>query len=470
MYELYPYFTNDGTVGLFSRNDDDIYHSTYGALTESWQKFILPARLEEYLNIHNEIKILDICYGIGYNTKTALQVFVSNFLEKTKNKKKSLDNTTNIEAIDTDNISSKEEDNFHENLNKKNNQNYETPPYYNGEIYTDNTLEENLIQNQNKDNKNLLIDSVDLDKTLIKLSPFIRIKTKKDLLFKKYIAQKYYFNVDNNKFAQIQKINKIKIKLIEKKFKLKEEVLIILLEKMLENNSEIFNDKILQEILNQKKYTPFLSQFMMNFNEFYQKKEYNYNQKRNKMAFLHNIYYEYISQSYKNAKNILKNNEISLNFYPEDARNFIKHTEHKYNFIFLDAFTPVKCPALWTVQFFNALYSKLEEDGIILTYSNSAAVRNALLQNGFVVGKIYDNKLNKFVGTAAAKNENLIEYELDERDLDLINSKAGICFEDEHLNLDNNTIIKNRNDIIEKSELISSSKVLRGYKNDKVSL
>ena len=43
MYELYPYFTNDGSVGLFSPEADDIYHSTYGALTEAYEKFIFPA-------------------------------------------------------------------------------------------------------------------------------------------------------------------------------------------------------------------------------------------------------------------------------------------------------------------------------------------------------------------------------------------------------------------------------------------
>ena len=46
MYELYPYFTNDGSVGLFSPEADDIYHSTYGALSEAYEKFILPANFD----------------------------------------------------------------------------------------------------------------------------------------------------------------------------------------------------------------------------------------------------------------------------------------------------------------------------------------------------------------------------------------------------------------------------------------
>ncbi|MBR5555481.1 hypothetical protein IKU74_05655 [bacterium] len=72
MYKLFPYFTNDGSVGLFSPEADDIYHSTYGALTEAYEKFILPSDIENFLKNNNEIKVLDICYGIGYNTKSFL--------------------------------------------------------------------------------------------------------------------------------------------------------------------------------------------------------------------------------------------------------------------------------------------------------------------------------------------------------------------------------------------------------------
>lgn len=183
---------------------------------------------------------------------------------------------------------------------------------------------------------------------------------------------------------------------------------------------------------------------------------------------LHNIYYKHLSRSYKNTREILKNNDISLNFYNEDCRSFISSTKNTYNFIFLDAFTPAKCPSLWTIQFLKALYSRLNEDGMILTYSNSAAIRNAFLQCGFSVGKTYDEKLNKFIGTIATKNENLIKYKLDDRDLDLIRSKAGICYEDDNLSLDNKSILQNREYKIKCSNLSSSSSILKGYKSDKI--
>lgn len=97
MYELYPYFTNDGSVGLYSPEDDDIYHSTYGALTEAYEKFILPANFDEYFKTNNKIKILDICFGVGYNSKSFLNYFFEIF------EKKLSDINTSIGAIDTDN-------------------------------------------------------------------------------------------------------------------------------------------------------------------------------------------------------------------------------------------------------------------------------------------------------------------------------------------------------------------------------
>jgi hypothetical protein len=158
---------------------------------------------------------------------------------------------------------------------------------------------------------------------------------------------------------------------------------------------------------------------------------------------------------------LLKNTRIKVNLYKNDARTFVKSGNTTYNFIFLDAFTPAKCPALWTIQFFRELYDKLEDDGMILTYSNSAAVRNAFLQNGFCVGKIYDAKLKKFVGTIATKNKFLIQHPLNDCDHDLINSKAGIPFRDEDLNSDNDTIINNRRNEVMESNLRSSSQILK---------
>ncbi|MEH2065613.1 MAG: MnmC family methyltransferase [Nostoc sp.] len=54
--------------------------------------------------------------------------------------------------------------------------------------------------------------------------------------------------------------------------------------------------------------------------------------------------------------------------------------------IFLDPFSPTQCPQLWTVEFLKQLALCLHPDGLLATYSCSAAVRTALLSAGLVIG------------------------------------------------------------------------------------
>lgn len=183
------------------------------------------------------------------------------------------------------------------------------------------------------------------------------------------------------------------------------------------------------------------------------------------MSFLHNIYYSHISTSYKRAVNCFKIDNFIFEPKTGDARKSIIDDKELYNLIFLDAFTPAKCPALWSLEFFKLLYEHLEADGMILTYSSSAAVRNAMLNAGFFVGKIFNEQSNKFTGTIAVKNKSLIKYELSEYDLGLINSKAGIFYHDEKLNGLNEAIIEAREKEVEKSDKISSSAFIKRLKN-----
>ena len=70
--------TGDGSVGLFDDDVNDIYHSSSGAYKEADEKFIIPAQLERFKN--KTCKVLDICYGIGYNTKALLKYCALNNL------------------------------------------------------------------------------------------------------------------------------------------------------------------------------------------------------------------------------------------------------------------------------------------------------------------------------------------------------------------------------------------------------
>ncbi len=391
MYELYPYFTNDGSVGLFSPDADDIYHSTYGALTEAYEKFILPSNLNSFLKNNNEIKILDICFGIGYNSKSFLN-YILDFL-------------------------------------------------YNETIYTDKIKYSDKIDANNKKFK-IYIHAIDTDKNLACLSPF-------------FISNKKNIKNNNLSFRQ-EKIQRMLSQTVKAKYELKPEVNILLLEKIID---QIDNEVI--SILSDKKYAQYFDKNVSALFEILTIKRYKYNPIRIIKAFLHNIHYKYISSCNKMALKALKLMEFNFKLNIDDARQAIKNDNEIYNYIFLDAFTPVKCPCLWTVDFFKLLYSHLDENGMILTYSNSALVRNAFLNAGFHVGKIFSQSADKFTGTVAVKNKDLIKYELSEYDLGLMKTKAGIFYCDENLTLDNEAIIALHEKEVKNSDLISSSKFIK---------
>ena len=54
--------------------------------------------------------------------------------------------------------------------------------------------------------------------------------------------------------------------------------------------------------------------------------------------------------------------------------------------IFLDPFSPPKCPQLWTVEFLGMVAECLQPQGRLATYSCAAAVRTALMAAGLKIG------------------------------------------------------------------------------------
>lgn len=394
-------FTNDGSVGLYSEQIGDIYHSIYGALSEAYEKFIFPANLDEFLNTHDEIKILDLCYGLGYNSKSFLNFYFNIYSKK---------------------------NNFIPHLNN-----------YIDSIYTNNIC--------NKIFHKITLHGVDIDKNLLKLSPLISHK-------KKFINTKKNMNI----FSKKNLFN-------SRKFFIKDYINIFIFLNLLELYKKNYIDKDLHEILannsNKKFFTLNLAYLIKKFDL----EGYELSQHECLLALLHNIYYKYISNSYKNALKLFKNENIKFRLYNQDARSFIKSTDLTYDYIFLDAFSPTKAPNLWTAEFFGNLYNHLSDDGMILTYSNSASIRNAFLKNNFYIGKIFNKYENRFTGTIATKNESLIKHKLDNFEIGLLNTKAGICYHDNaELTLDDKTILLNRKIECENSNLISSTKYKKEYK------
>lgn len=67
-----PQSTADGSFTFLSQEFGEAFHSHYGAKQESFLKFVVPTQLA--VRAHKPVlRLLDVCYGLGYNTAAALQ-------------------------------------------------------------------------------------------------------------------------------------------------------------------------------------------------------------------------------------------------------------------------------------------------------------------------------------------------------------------------------------------------------------
>lgn len=99
--------------------------------------------------------------------------------------------------------------------------------------------------------------------------------------------------------------------------------------------------------------------------------------------------------------------------------------------IFLDPFSPPKCPQLWTVEFLTLVAKCLNEDGIIATYSCSASVRKALQLAGLNIGGNYCIG-RRSPGTLATKRPQPLEP-LSKMELEHLQTRASIPLRDPDL-------------------------------------
>lgn len=452
MRDYEPYYTEDGSIGLYSYADKDVYHSKFGALTEAWEKFVLPSGIEKLLNKKQDINILDICYGIGYNTKALMSFIIDKNFSQLKNKN-IFQKLTNIVSIYTNK--------FIHDKNKKLSSDSET-------IDDDN----NLFSMIN-------IDCMDINEELVKLSPLFKtIKTPGEIYEKivpevlncfdtYYKVKKIYENVagifypKNRK--EINELLEIKFKNmhIDKEYKVNEIVNYILLNYMQQHYENEYLNENIKNILKERYTSKFFSKSLIKYAKFNQFWGYNSSSEHNLSTFLHNIYYATISRRYKNINFKAAERLFNINFSIEDARKSLKASEKTYDIVFLDAFTYTKAPLLWSVEFIAEMCNHLSQDGIILTYSNSAQIRNTFLENNLYVGKIYNKKTDKFNGTIASKNKMKIKYPLNSFELGLCNTTAGIPYHDPNLAFTAKEILELREYEFRHSNLMSSSKYMK---------
>ena len=139
-----------------------------------------------------------------------------------------------------------------------------------------------------------------------------------------------------------------------------------------------------------------------------------------------------------------------------DAREKINiiPAANKFDLIYLDGFSPQKCPQVWTIEFLSKVTQKLNPQGYLITYSSSAAVRNTLRNLGLKIFTIKpsDNgstfwsqgtvaiakfDKNKFIPNLSFEKLSLMEEEH-------LLTKAGIPYRDQNLNSSKDDIIKRR--------------------------
>ena len=140
----------------------------------------------------------------------------------------------------------------------------------------------------------------------------------------------------------------------------------------------------------------------------------------------------------------------------------------KFDLIYLDGFSPPKCPQVWTFEFLSKVKEKLNPQGYLITYSSSAAVRKTLRNLGLEIFSIKPSlnnstlwsqgtvAISKFYKNKLKNNFNFGKLSVMEEEHLL--TKASIPYRDQNLNSSKDDIIKKRLDEQLSSNLVSTSK------------
>ena len=156
-----------------------------------------------------------------------------------------------------------------------------------------------------------------------------------------------------------------------------------------------------------------------------------------------------------------------------DAREQISNipANIKFDLIYLDGFSPQKCPQVWSVEFLAKVTQKLNPQGYLITYSCSAAIRRTLKDFGLKIFNIKPNLFDKNLwsnGTIAIKiideevlKSNLYFKKLSTMEDEHILTKASIPYRDP-------TLSSNPKDIIQKriqEQLLSNLKTSKEWRD-----
>ena len=153
-----------------------------------------------------------------------------------------------------------------------------------------------------------------------------------------------------------------------------------------------------------------------------------------------------------------------------DAREKINMVPsvNKFDLIYLDGFSPQKCPQVWTIEFLSKLKEKLNSQGYLITYSSSAAVRKTLRNLGleiFTIKPSFNERNSWSQGTVAIAgfDKNIFKPNFNFKKLSVMEeehllTKASIPYRDQDLNSSKEDIINKRLDEQLFSNLVSTKK------------
>ncbi len=140
----------------------------------------------------------------------------------------------------------------------------------------------------------------------------------------------------------------------------------------------------------------------------------------------------------------------------------------KFDLIYLDGFSPQKCPQVWTIEFLSKVAEKLNPQGYLITYSSSAAVRKTLRNLGleiFTIKPSFNERNSWSQGTVAIPkfDNNKLKPNFNFEKLSVMEeehllTKASIPYRDKNLDSDKNDIIKKRLEEQLFSNLLSTNK------------
>jgi tRNA U34 5-methylaminomethyl-2-thiouridine-forming methyltransferase MnmC len=71
--KLIPQLTQDGSYTFFSEEYQEAFHSAFGAKQEAEVRYIQPCLIKQLAAKQSTIRLLDVCYGLGYNSAAALE-------------------------------------------------------------------------------------------------------------------------------------------------------------------------------------------------------------------------------------------------------------------------------------------------------------------------------------------------------------------------------------------------------------